>query len=718
MPERQLNKATHNRRAGNAVRGLALVGIAASAAGFAGHANAETHSSKIVDTNSSNSRLINNPNTSDTLKADGVNHEVVGLPQFRTVFSADLPKTMLAANLADADGNVDVTIKPGSSISQELKDDLSAKGVQLQSAEQVKAVVEAVGELGHDMVNPGDSFSFSASAVAEGVQNANVEVQVATTASPVAVENQQNDASSVGADTNVQKADENLAPTTEAAAITGETDPIAEATATPESAVLAQAAIAEASPVACISTDLKGTAVYTGNHISGDPVQFDLQNVQPPERQDCPDGVWIRSYSSNQNPNSAGWLESQSPMTSQIEVLNPDGSVKTRTSTAEGLVLIPNNTDDLKVRVDLPDGDYCWAQVETVTISDELVPPYYNGVNMVDYVLVPNPTKRNPDTCQVVNTATSTPENTKTPTPTYTASSTSTKTATNTPTFTVTSTETPVTGTATNTPSVPCFDTDRKGSITYTGNHVSGNPVSAHLQNVGAEGCPADFYVDIFGSKQLVTEGSDWLQSQHLISQKKYIVEPGSSTDISIDVPNLDDCNYQVDLGTTTETRADQLFGVKMIDYAFVKDVDSCLPTATATASPTVTFTPTSTFTETSTSTPSPTFTETRVPHTATSTSTATRTNTPVPPTSTSTRESKPTNTPKPKVTPGIVKDLPNTGVKSESRIAPWIAFGAGALGFMGLGSIGRGLNLLRTEEDETDEKKRNGKKRKIESKS
>lgn len=422
----------------------------------------------------------------------------------------------------------------------------------------------------------------------------------------------------------------------------------------------------ESASISCEPNDLKGRVVNFSPDQSDDPhmvtenrVLFHFENVSTDTTHTCPENVIVRTFASSQlEPNGSGWLESQNEaVENRKEFLVPAGTTR----------------DEW---INFPESGGCTYQIDGLKAGNgltldqvmELPANQLNGGVMIDYAFSKDidcaPTATPTNTATATSTVTFTPTSTNTPKPTETPS----------PTATSTFTETPVTGTATSTPSVLCYDTDRKGSITYTGNHVSGNPVSVHLENVGAEGCPADFYVDIFGSDQKVTEGPGWLESQHLISQQKIVVEPGAKKDVSIEVPNEDDCNYQVDLIRTNETHADKLNGSVMIDYAFVKDVDSCLPTATPTNTATATATSTVTFTPTHTPTPHK---EHKTP-TATNTATATATSTEIPP----------TNTPEATPTPKIV--MPNTGFGSDnsneggkSALMAWMAgialLGAGA---------------------------------------
>src|SRR5258708_3435138 len=85
-------------------------------------------------------------------------------------------------------------------------------------------------------------------------------------------------------------------------------------------------------------------------------------------------------------------------------------------------------------------------------------------------------------------------------------------------------------------PSPNCIATDLKGFFQYTGNHLSGNPVKGHFENIGKGGCPDTVYVHIMGSMK-DPETADWLDTQHDISRVDIGVEAGTNKDVSIPMP-------------------------------------------------------------------------------------------------------------------------------------------------------------------------------------
>ncbi len=246
-----------------------------------------------------------------------------------------------------------------------------------------------------------------------------------------------------------------------------------------------------------------------------------------------------------------------------------------------------------------------------------------------------------------------------------------------------------------------CIPTDVKGRFEFEGNHRAGMKVVGHFENVSTNpACPDKFWVDVYGSDEPVAEGLNWLETQHFNQQIEFQVKAGEKKDIEVDINNVDDCFYQTDAVRTKEKLLPPRYnGVNMIDYTITKDVDSCLPTATATktATSTVTFTSTPANTEVvvrSTNTPLPT-------------------NTPVTPTNTPANTATAINTPKSVETPppaNVVLPISGTGFQSTDLIAPWIKFAAGAssLGLIGLGLVQRGLETLVTVvESEEDKKKK-----------
>lgn len=265
-------------------------------------------------------------------------------------------------------------------------------------------------------------------------------------------------------------------------------------------------------------------------------------------------------------------------------------------------------------------------------------------------------------------TAVATASRTVTVSPTNAASGTAIPTETSTPTPTAISTEVPATGTATSTVEATpegCITTDVKGEFTDTG-HYSENPVKGVVSNIAAnKDCSDDIYVHMYGSMQ-VPETSGWIESQkgnHIKTIKLDVPQGTVDKPIEFTVPNTKFCWVQVDLTRDGEIKDEPRYIDN--DYVFVKDTDSCLPTATATN----TATSTVTFTATSTNTP-----EKHKKHAS-----PTNTNTPEP-----TATSKATETPVPAKT---VVSLPKTGDPRDEKQS-WMALLALGLGVVGLGTV------------------------------
>lgn len=415
----------------------------------------------------------------------------------------------------------------------------------------------------------------------------------------------------------------------------------------------------EATPVTCYLTDYTGFIEKDSDLVTSNPSVTHLKNIRPVGQTDCPPAnVWFRTTAANQAPNTTGWLENQTPIISQITVHKSDGST-ILTSTDVGMVTVPDGATDFRVDVTFPKGNYCWIQEDVVRTSSTNVKDYHDD-NMVNFAFYPNP-DMDPVTCQ--------------PKPTVTPTNTATSTVTFTPTSTAT--EAP-TGTATNTPEAGCTDSDVKGEFTDN-NHYSGNPVKGVVSNIATnKACSDDIYVHMYGSMQ-APETSGWIESQkgnHIKTIK--IDVPGGAVDqpIEVTVPNTDFCWVQVDLTRNGEILEEPRYIDN--DYVFVKDVDSCLPTATPTntATSTVTFTPTSTNT----------------PETPTVTNTPSPTNTPEAPTNTAI----PTNTPKPRIVAP-----PNTGSGPDNsdrgNIMIWAAMAATAsmASFAAARRVGRSRDML-----------------------
>lgn len=153
-----------------------------------------------------------------------------------------------------------------------------------------------------------------------------------------------------------------------------------------------------------------------------------------------------------------------------------------------------------------------------------------------------------------------------------------------------TSTPTP---TPTPTPTAaPCVTTDLKGTLEHGDNHETTNPVTGHLENISDNSnCTDTLWIDIYGSTHKQHEDEGWLESQKFVAQQKIEVPKGKK-DITIEVPNQDFCWYQVDVVRNSDIKVPPRFdNTQMIDYAFVKDQDSCdtaSPTPTPSAQGTV----------------------------------------------------------------------------------------------------------------------------------
>lgn len=117
----------------------------------------------------------------------------------------------------------------------------------------------------------------------------------------------------------------------------------------------------------CVKTDVKGRLQYTGNHISLNPVIGFFDNVAT--NKDCSDDVFVHVFGSRQEPESLGWLESQKHVYSKT-------------------VKIPDGARDFRVEIAVPNEDYCWYQVEVTRTPNVLIPPEYQGTEIIDYAFV------------------------------------------------------------------------------------------------------------------------------------------------------------------------------------------------------------------------------------------------------------------------------------------------------------------------------------------
>ena len=146
-------------------------------------------------------------------------------------------------------------------------------------------------------------------------------------------------------------------------------------------------------PLECVKTDLKGRIFYDENRMVGDPVKVEVENVQPPEREACPDVLWLDVYGSpHTEPEGPGWLESQE-FVKQFEI-----TVKTGKEILE---------------FEQVDADFCSYQWDLLRTSEEKKQPNFAGEEMIDYAFDKD------EDCQVTltPTATATPSPSPSPTP-------------------------------------------------------------------------------------------------------------------------------------------------------------------------------------------------------------------------------------------------------------------------------------------------------------
>lgn len=119
-------------------------------------------------------------------------------------------------------------------------------------------------------------------------------------------------------------------------------------------------------PPECIATDIKGRLLYEGNHMSGNPVHGFVQNLSDDER--CQDELYLEVFGSNQEPESLGWLKSQ-------------------THTAEYTIPVPPGTiEEIEFRQPIDISGFCWYQVDLTRVKTQ--DPHISGDAMVDYVFV------------------------------------------------------------------------------------------------------------------------------------------------------------------------------------------------------------------------------------------------------------------------------------------------------------------------------------------
>jgi hypothetical protein len=117
------------------------------------------------------------------------------------------------------------------------------------------------------------------------------------------------------------------------------------------------------------------------------------------ENPNCSDDIYVLIFGSRQNPETSGWLKSQSFVKSQT-------------------VNVPQGAVNYKIQIDVPNGDFCWYQVDATRTGEVRIPPTYSGVDMIDYVFVKDADSCNPASPTPTPTPTSTPIPTPTPTTT------------------------------------------------------------------------------------------------------------------------------------------------------------------------------------------------------------------------------------------------------------------------------------------------------------
>lgn len=143
-----------------------------------------------------------------------------------------------------------------------------------------------------------------------------------------------------------------------------------------------------------------------------------------------------------------------------------------------------------------------------------------------------------------------------------------------------------------------CIPTDVKGHFNYTGDHMSGNPVTGLFENIASNpNCSDDIYVHVFGTNNIVPHVGNWLGSQQHVATHTFTIPQGESKSIEVSLPESDYCWYQVDATRTSEVRTPPTYhGTDMIDYVLVKNKEcndvTPTPTATPTQGPTATPTP------------------------------------------------------------------------------------------------------------------------------
>lgn len=140
-----------------------------------------------------------------------------------------------------------------------------------------------------------------------------------------------------------------------------------------------------------------------------------------------------------------------------------------------------------------------------------------------------------------------------------------------------------------------CIPTDVKGSLNYSGDHMSGNPVTGTFENIASNpDCSDDIYVHVFGTNDAPTDGG-WLDHQVHLKTDTFTIPQASSSAIEVSIPESNYCWYQVDATRTSDVKVPPIYnGDDMIDYVYVQGPENCgdvtpTPTATPSASPTPT---------------------------------------------------------------------------------------------------------------------------------
>lgn len=144
-----------------------------------------------------------------------------------------------------------------------------------------------------------------------------------------------------------------------------------------------------------------------------------------------------------------------------------------------------------------------------------------------------------------------------------------------------------------------CIPTDVKGFLNYSGDHVSGNPVTGTFENIASNAdCSDDIFIHVFGTNDSPGDGG-WLNNQvHLMTQT-FTIPQGSSQNIDVTISDQEYCWYQVDATRVSDVRIPPIYhGTDMIDYVYVQGKEcggDVTPTPSATPSATPTDTPTPT---------------------------------------------------------------------------------------------------------------------------